>query len=75
MNGLLRLSIGRDGPFGVQVQQTSTEPMVQGFGDTLDDAMKTAAHVLERWFGLTRKDAYSFMSVAVDFPRRPGVAA
>jgi ribose transport system substrate-binding protein len=39
--------------------------------DTLDEAMKAAAlrvlDVLVRVFGLTRVDAYSFMSVAVDF--------
>jgi acetamidase/formamidase len=71
LNGLLRLTIRRDLPFRVPVLETSTELLVHGFGDTLDAAMKAAAlrtlDVLERSFGLTRKDAYSFMSVAVDF--------
>ncbi|MDT5339038.1 MAG: hypothetical protein QOD90_4543 [Mycobacterium sp.] len=71
LNGLLRLTIRRDLPFTVPVLETSTELLVHGFGDTLDAAMKAAAlrtlDVLERSFGLTRRDAYSFMSVAVDF--------
>jgi acetamidase/formamidase len=71
LNGLLRLTIRRDLPFTVPVLETATELLVHGFGDTLDAAMKAAAlrtlNVLELSFGLTRKDAYSFMSVAVDF--------
>ena len=71
LNGLLRLTIRRDLPFSVPVLETSTELLVHGFGDTLDAAMKSAAlralDLLVRHFGLTRADAYSFMSVAVDF--------
>jgi acetamidase/formamidase len=73
LNGLLRLTIRRDLPFTVPVPvlETSTELLVHGFGDTLDAAMKAAAlrtlDVLGLVFGLTRRDAYSFMSVAVDF--------
>jgi acetamidase/formamidase len=71
LNGLLRLTIRRDLPFTVPVLETSTELLVHGFGDTLDAAMKAAAlrtlDVLGQVFGLTRRDAYSFMSVAVDF--------
>jgi acetamidase/formamidase len=71
LNGLLRLTIRRDLSFTVPVLETATELLVHGFGDTLDSAMKAAAvrtlGVLERSFGLTRRDAYSFMSVAVDF--------
>jgi acetamidase/formamidase len=71
LNGLLRLTIRRDLPFTVPVLETSTELLVHGFGDTLDAAMKAAAlrtlEVLGLVFGLTRRDAYSFMSVAVDF--------
>ncbi|WP_242453510.1 acetamidase/formamidase family protein [Mycolicibacterium sp. P9-64] len=71
LNGLLRLTIRRDLPFTVPVLETSTELFVHGFGDTLDAAMKAAAlrtlDVLGLVFGLTRRDAYSFMSVAVDF--------
>jgi acetamidase/formamidase len=71
LNGLLRLTIRRDLPFTVPVLETSTELLVHGFGDTLDEAMKAAAvrtlDLLEHHFGQTRVDAYSFMSVAVDF--------
>ncbi|MDT5067817.1 MAG: hypothetical protein QOK02_3972 [Mycobacterium sp.] len=71
LNGLLRLTIRRDLPFTVPVLETSTDLLVHGFGDTLDAAMKAAAlrtlDVLGLVFGLTPRDAYSFMSVAVDF--------
>ena len=71
LNGLLRLTIRRDLPFTVPVLETPTELLVHGFGDTLDAAMKAAAlrtlDLLQRHFGQTRADAYSFMSVAVDF--------
>jgi acetamidase/formamidase len=71
LNGLLRLSIRRDLAFGVPVLETSTELLVHGFGDTLDEAMKAAAMrtlaILQGQFNLSRADAYSFMSVAVDF--------
>jgi acetamidase/formamidase len=71
LNGLLRLTIRRDLPFSVPVLETETELLVHGFGNTLDDAMKAAAlrthRILESYFGLSRADAYSFMSVAVDF--------
>jgi acetamidase/formamidase len=44
---------------------------VHGFGDDLDEAMRAATRrtldLLGSWFGLTRDDAYSFTSVAVDF--------
>lgn len=71
LNGLLRLTIRRDLPFTVPVLETTTELLVHGFGDNLDAAMKCAAlrtlQLLEGHFGLSRADAYSFMSVAVDF--------
>lgn len=71
LNGLLRVTIRRDLPFTVPVLETATDMVVHGFGDTLDDAMKAAAvrtlDVLQEHFGLTAADAYSFMSVAVDF--------
>lgn len=85
LNGLLRLSVRRDLAFTVPVLETPTELLVHGFGDTLDEAMRAAAlrtlAILERPFGLSRADAYSFMSVAVDFTvtqvvdRRQGVHA
>ncbi len=71
LNGLLRLTIRRDLPFTVPVLETATELLVHGFGDTLDEAMKAASvrtlDLLGARFGLSRPDAYSFMSVAVDF--------
>jgi acetamidase/formamidase len=71
LNGLLRLTIRRNLPFTVPVLETATELLVHGFGDTLDDAMKAAAlrthRVLQSCFGVSPADAYSFMSVAVDF--------
>jgi acetamidase/formamidase len=71
LNGLLRLTIRRDLPFTVPVLETATELLVHGFGDTLDEAMKAAAlrthAILQSYLGLSRSDAYSFMSVAVDF--------
>jgi acetamidase/formamidase len=71
LNGLLRLTIRRDLPFTVPVLETATELLVHGFGDTLDEAMKVAAlrthAILQSYLGLSRADAYSFMSVAADF--------
>jgi acetamidase/formamidase len=71
LNGLLRLTIRRDLPFTVPVLETATELLVHGFGDTLDEAMKAAAlrthGILQSYLGLSRADAYSFMSVAADF--------
>jgi acetamidase/formamidase len=71
LNGLLRLTIRRDLPFTVPVLETATELLVHGFGDTLDAAMKAAAlrthAILQSYLGLSRADAYSFMSVAADF--------
>jgi acetamidase/formamidase len=71
LNGLLRLTIRRDLPFTVPVLETATELLVHGFGDTLDAAMKAAAlrtlAILQNYLGLSRADAYSFMSVAADF--------
>ncbi|KKF03717.1 acetamidase/formamidase family protein [Mycolicibacterium obuense] len=71
LNGLLRLTVRRDLPFTVPVLETSTELLVHGFGDSLDEAMRAAAvralDLLQQLYGLSRADAYSYMSVAVDF--------
>ncbi|WP_445165660.1 acetamidase/formamidase family protein [Mycolicibacterium sp. Dal123E01] len=71
LNGLLRLTIRRDLPFTVPVLETATELLVHGFGDSLDAAMKCASlrtlQLLGSRYGLSRADAYSFMSVTVDF--------
>ena len=51
--------------------QTADEWIVHGFGDDLDGAMHAAAHHMLEFLtagrGLSRQDAYSLMSVAVDF--------
>ena len=71
LNGLLRLTIRRDLPFTEPVLETATELLIHGFGETVDDAMKAAAlrthGILQSYLGLSRADAYSFMSVAADF--------
>ncbi|MEH3139840.1 MAG: acetamidase/formamidase family protein [Mycobacterium kyogaense] len=71
LNGLLRLTVRRDLPFTVPVLETTTELLVHGFGDSLDAAMRAAAvralDLLQQLYGLSRADAYSYMSVAVDF--------
>jgi acetamidase/formamidase len=71
VNGLLRLTIRRDLVYRVPVLETTMELFVHGFGGTLDEAMKSATlrtlAILQDQFGLSRADAYSFMSVAVDF--------
>jgi acetamidase/formamidase len=71
LNGLLRLTIRRDLDIRVPVLETAGEILVHGFGDDLDEAMLAAARrtldLLGSRYGLSRDDAYSFMSVAVDF--------
>lgn len=71
LNGLLRLTLRRDLPITVPVLETADEILVHGFGDDLDAAMRAAArrvlHLLVTRFGLSRDDAYSLCSVAVDF--------
>ena len=71
LNGLLRLTVRRGLPVRVPVLETATELLVHGFGDDLDEAMRAATRrtldLLGDRFGLSRDDAYSFASVAVDF--------
>jgi acetamidase/formamidase len=71
LNGLLRLTVRRDLDITVPVLETAHEVLVHGFGDDLDEAMGAAARrtlaLLGSRFGLSRDDAYAFMSVAVDF--------
>lgn len=71
LGGLLRLTIRRDLDIRVPVLETPSELLVHGFGDDLDEAMCAASRrtldLLGSRFGLTRDDAYSFTSVAVDF--------
>lgn len=71
LTGLLRLTVRRDLDLRVPVLETPGELLVHGFGDDLDEAMTAASRrtldLLGTRFGLSRDDAYSFMSVAVDF--------
>jgi acetamidase/formamidase len=85
MNGLLRLTVRNDLEARVPILETAGELLVHGFGDDLDEAMRAAAlrtlDLLGYRYGLSRDDAYSFMSVAADFTvtqvvdRRQGVHA
>jgi acetamidase/formamidase len=85
LNGLLRLTVRNDVEARVPILETAGELLVHGFGDDLDEAMRAAAlrtlDLLGYRYGLSRDDAYSFMSVAVDFTvtqvvdRRQGVHA
>lgn len=71
LDGLLRLTLRRDLQISVPVLETACELLVHGFGDNLDEAMRAASlrtlDLLGTRFGLSRDDAYAFMSVAVDF--------
>jgi acetamidase/formamidase len=71
LNGLVRLTLRRDLALGYPVLETEHEILVHGFGDTLDEAMRSAAlrtiELLGSWFGLSRDDAYALCSLAVDF--------
>jgi acetamidase/formamidase len=85
LNGLLRLTVRNDLEARVPILETAGELLVHGFGDDLDEAMRAAAlrtlDLLGYRYGLSRDDAYSFMSVAADFTvtqvvdRRQGVHA
>jgi acetamidase/formamidase len=71
LNGLLRLTVRNDVEARVPILETARELLVHGFGDDLDEAMRAAAlrtlDLLGYRYGLSRDDAYSFMSVAADF--------
>jgi acetamidase/formamidase len=70
-DGWLQLSIRRDMPTDSPLLETATHWYTHGFGADLDEAMRQAAlrmvAFLEKRFGLSRDDAYSFISVACDF--------
>jgi acetamidase/formamidase len=70
-DGWLQLSIRRDLPTDSPLLETATHWYTHGFGADLDEAMRQAAlrmvSFLEKRFGLSRDDAYSFISVAADF--------
>jgi acetamidase/formamidase len=68
---LLRLSVRADLDLRCPVLETPAELLVHGFGEDLDAAMLAAARrtleLLGGRFGLSRDDAHSLMSIAVDF--------
>jgi acetamidase/formamidase len=71
LTGLLRLTVRRDIDVRVPVLETPHELLVHGFGDDLGEAMLAAGRrtldLLGSRYGLSRDDAYSFASLAVDF--------
>ena len=70
-DGTLQLIVRKDFPTDAPLLETATHWYTHGFGADLDEAMRAAAlrlvAFLERRFGLSRDDAYSFISVACDF--------
>jgi acetamidase/formamidase len=71
LNTLLRLTVRRDLQIRVPVLETPTELLVHGFGDDLDEAMRSATRrtldLLGSRYQLSRDDGYAFTSIAVDF--------
>lgn len=71
LDGLLELTVRTDLGFTYPVLETDTCWSVHGFGDDLDEAMRSASlrmiDLLGRRFGLSRDDAYSLLSVGCDF--------
>jgi acetamidase/formamidase len=71
LNGVLRLTVRSDISLRTPLLETANELLVHAFGDDLDEAMRSAMRhtldLLHARFGLSRDDAYSFSSLAVDF--------
>ncbi len=71
LNGRIRISLAKDVSVSSPVLETDEAWTTHGFGDTLDEAMFMAAEqaiwLLTDRFGMSRDDAYSLCSVAVDF--------
>ncbi len=71
LHALVRLVLHKAMPLPGPLLETDTHWMPHGFGPTLDDAMRqatlhTLAFLTSR-FGLSRWDAYSLTSTAIDF--------
>jgi acetamidase/formamidase len=70
-DGVIQLTLRRDLPTDSPILETATHWFTHGFGADLDEAMRQAAvrmvAFLGARFGLSRDDAYSFISVACDF--------
>jgi acetamidase/formamidase len=71
LDAILRLTLRSDITVNMPLLETPTELLVHAFGDDLDEAMRAASlgtlELLGARFGLSRDDAYSFSSLAVDF--------
>ncbi len=71
MNGRMRLQIRRDVQLTAPLVETSSDWIVMGFGETLDQAFAEALRCmiafLQRWVGLTAEDAYVLCSLAAHF--------
>ena len=69
-DGVIQLTVRRDLPTDSPILETGTHWYTHGFGADLDEAMRQAAvrmvAFLGARFGLSRDDAYSFISVACD---------
>lgn len=70
LDARIEVWVERDEPINTPVLETSTHWYVHGFGDDLDAAMRMAAlemlQLLQQKYGLSRDDAYSLSSVAMD---------
>ncbi|GMM62242.1 acetamidase/formamidase family protein [Novosphingobium pituita] len=71
LNCLFQIILRKDFEFPSPLLETPKHWIVHGFGDTLDQAMKSASmdmlRLLDEQVGLSKNDAYSLMSVASDF--------
>jgi acetamidase/formamidase len=70
LDARVEISIERHQPITSPVLETATHWFTHGFGADLDEAMRMAAlqmlDLLQQRYGLSRDDAYSLASVAVD---------
>ncbi len=70
LNVTVRLSVEKGEPLASPMLETETHWFTHGFGDDLDAAMRMAAEemldFMTSTFGLSRDEAYSVASVAVD---------
>jgi acetamidase/formamidase len=70
-DGVIQLTLRRDFPTESPILETTSHWFTHGFGADLDEAMRQASQrmiaFLGTQFGLSRDDAYSFISVACDF--------
>lgn len=71
VNCLLRIKVRKDFKFPLPILETNAAWMIHAFHPDLDEAAKEAAlktiQFLKDFYGLTAKEAYSFLAVAADF--------